>query len=292
MTTQSARSRLRAITVAMIAGIVLLPGAAWAIPVDWKADPKFPDFFQKDPKVTNGLCACAPVAATDSMFWLAKKYNLPKLATLGGKTWQDVTNTLEGAKYMNTKPGPGTFSGSFASGKTAYIKAAGYADKVKVETKLGGSGAPPTLDWIKMQVAAGQDVEILIGAITDAATGAASWDGGHYVAVTGYTDDKSLSIADPWTDNNNNAEALNINGTGKTTLNFDSNGNAKADYTQDYLRVDLQDGLFKDSKYYIVFAAFAESPVPEPISLAFFAAGLIGAAALRRRAQNRRTAAV
>ena len=257
-----------------------------ALPDSWTPDPTFPDFYQKDPKVLNGECACAPAAAVDSFFWLASKYNLPKMATQGGATWQDVTNTLEGANYMNTVNDGTTYSGSFAAGKTNYIKAADYADKISVETRLGGSGAPPTLDWIKQQVVAGQDVEILVGQVKDGAAGdPAAWMGGHYVSVTGYDQDGNLKIADPWTQAGGNAENLPVGGTANTTLDFDALGKAKDKYTQTYPKVKLGDGLFTDAgTYQIVFAAFAESPVPEIGTWLMFVLGLgsIGAIHLKK----------
>lgn len=253
-----------------------LSGAAFAIPVNWAPDPDFPDFYQQDPAVNDGGCACAAVAATDSLFWLAETYNMPGLATFGGATWQDVTNTIQGPDYMNRSNGRGTYSASFASGLQAYIDAAGYGNKLRVETQLGGQGDPPTLAWIEQQVAAGQDVEILIGAITDNPTGGpATWDGGHYVAVTGYTGDGFLRIADPWTDNDDNGEFLTVTGTGDTTLDFNASGGDAPDYTQSYVRVNLADGLFEGSQYQMIFAAVAESPVPEPGTIFVFAAGAL-----------------
>lgn len=260
----SLKARLIAIIAILCVG---LPGTALAIPANWMPDPDFPDFYQQDPAVNDGGCACAAVAATDSLFWLAETYNMPGLATFGGATWQDVTNTIQGPDYMNRSNGRGTYSASFASGLQAYIDAAGDGNKLRVETQLGGQGDPPTLAWIEQQVAAGQDVEILIGAVTD------NPDGGHYVAVTGYTSDGFLRIADPWTDNNDNGEFLTVTGTGDTTLDFNASGNEVPDYTQSYVRVNLSDGLFEGSQYQMIFAAVAESPVPEPGTVFIFVGG-------------------
>ena len=266
--------------------IGITPSFAGPIPPVWNPDPNFPDFYQKDPNVNNGGCACAPVAATDSLFWLADKYNFPNLKTQGGATWQAVTNTLEGAAYMNTTNDNATYSGRFAAGKAKYISDAGYANQIVQLALLGGNGMPPTIDWIKQEVATGEDVEILIGAITDVAGGAASWDGGHYVAVTGY-DQNNLKIADPWTNNNNNNENLPVTGSGNTTLNFDANGGAKPNYTQMYPRVNLQDGLFGGSQYDIIFAAVAESPAPEPGTLLLLGSALAILVGLRNRKLRR-----
>jgi hypothetical protein len=213
---------------------------AIAYPSDWTPDAQFQDFWQKDSGVNSGNMACAEVAATDSLWWLSTKYNLPNL--IQGKTWQGLANTLETSSYMNLT-GNGTYSGKFVDGKINYINSVGYGSQIQVEKQLGGQGTAPTIDWIKSQVALGQDVEVEIGWIKQGSGGTDTWLGGHYVAVTGY-DDSSLKIADPWTDTGANiSETLQINNSGQTTLNFDAYGNYKSAYTLTYPQVTISDGL-------------------------------------------------
>ena len=96
------------------------------------------------------------------------------------------------------------------------------------------------------------------------------------MAVTGYDKDGNLKIADPWTQAGGNAENLPVSGTVKTTLDFDALGKAKDKYTLTYPKVKLGDGLFTDAgTYQIVFAAFAESPVPEPKTYMMLMVGLV-----------------
>ena len=182
---------------------------AIAYPSGWTPDVQFQDFWQKDPGVNSGNMACAEVAATDSLWWLSTKYNLPNLI----------------------------------------------------------QGTAPTIDWIKSQVALGQDVEVEIGWIKQVSGGTDTWLGGHFVAVTGYDED-NLKIADPWTDSGANiSEILQINNSGQTTLNFDAYGTYKSAYTLTYPRVTINDGLnFSGTNYEIIFAAVAES-VPEPSTI-------------------------
>jgi hypothetical protein len=96
---------MRPLSISFGAGLVSLASAALAPaladpPATWTPDPTFPDYYQRDPAVMNGSCACAPVAAVDSFFWLASKYDLPNLTN--GVTWQQLTNRLEGPRFMGT----------------------------------------------------------------------------------------------------------------------------------------------------------------------------------------------
>ena len=255
---------------------------AIAYPSGWTPDVQFQDFWQKDSGVNSGNMACAEVAATDSLWWLSTKYNLPNL--IQGKTWQGLANTLETSSYMNLT-GNGTYSGKFVDGKTNYINSVGYGSQIQVEKQLGGQGTAPTIDWIKSQVALGQDVEVEIGWIKQVSGGTDTWLGGHFVAVTGYDED-NLKIADPWTDSGANiSEILQINNSGQTTLSFDAYGNYKSAYTLTYPRVTINDGLsFSGTNYEIIFAAVAESvPEPSTILLLGFSLGYLIKAGRKRK---------
>lgn len=267
-----------ACVAATVVALAAIP--AWSYPATYNSDPNFPDYYQQDPAVNNGGCACAPVAATDSLFWLAQRYkglgNLTK-----GKTWQQLTNTLENDTYMKTATNGATYAGNFADGKAQYIKDVGLQNKIKQRTQLGGSGTPTTIDFIKSEVAAGEDVELLVLWMKDPATPGdpASNVGGHWVAVTGY-DQNNLYVADPWNDNNSNKDKTPITGNKDVTLNFDSYGMAKTKYTQEYPTIMLNDGLdFGMNTYQIIFAAVSESPIGEPASVLLVALGFGGAAA-------------
>ncbi len=255
-------------------------------PATWTPDPNFPDYYQRDPAVMNGSCACAPVAAVDSFFWLAQKYDLPNLTN--GVTWQVLTNRLEGPRFMGTDFFGNTSAERFVKGMDEYIDVAGYQNRLEVKTRLGGSGDPPTLDFIRSEVAAGEDVEILVLWIENARNPGdpARTLGGHWVAVTGYTTN-DLLVADPWTNNDDNAEVMPLNHIASVTLDVDNNGGTVANYTQDYLEVTVNDGLtFAGADNMIVFAAVSESPVPEPTTWALMAIGFVGLGAAGRSAAH------
>lgn len=83
------------------------------------ADPTFSDFNQFDPDIVNiaGQCGCGPTAATDSLFWLADKYNMPNLKK---PKFQDVATEL-GADMNIVKDG-GVGGVGFAKGKAKYLQ--------------------------------------------------------------------------------------------------------------------------------------------------------------------------
>ena len=264
-----------ALVVASLAGVM----SATAQPATWTPDPQFPDYWQLAAGVNDPNEACAEVAATDSLEWLSSTYNLPNLVQ--GQTWQGLANTLEEPQYMDLNGG--TYSGDFVNGKIAYINSVGYANRLVVESQLGGEGTVPTISWIEQQVAARQDVEIEVGWIETTPSGPDLWLNGHYVAVTGYNQN-NLLIADPWTGPGaNNAESLQIDGTVATELNFDAYGNQIPNYTLDYPEVTINDGIsYANADYEIIFAAVSES-VPEPSALSLIGMGGMALAAFLRR---------
>ena len=183
----------------------------------------------------------------------------------------------------------------FVKGMDEYIDVADYQNRLEVKTRLGGSGDPPDLNFIQSEVAAGEDVEILVLWIENGRNPGdpARTLGGHWVAVTGYTTN-DLLVADPWTNNDDNAEVMPVNHIASVTLDVDNNGGTVANYTQDYLEVTVNDGLtFAGADNMIIFAAVSESPAPEPATWAlmvgFVGLGAAGRIAARRDARRARS---
>lgn len=256
--------------------------SASAYPVAWNPDPAFPDYWQRDPGVLEGSWACAPTAATNSLYWLADRYNLSNLKKA---EWQDVANTLGDASHMKTWQYNTTFSGYFLDGMWQYIVESGYGSVVRQESRLAfACDSSPTVDWIKNQVSARQDVEILLGWVKDNPVGPDTWVGGHYVSVTGY-DLNSFFISDPWNNNSSNLDlmALFVDPV-SLTFSFDEYGNFVSEYTKNYLRVNLSEPFISAPyDYIIVGGAVSQSIVPVPAPLLLFASGIVGILAVRRK---------
>jgi|GEM_PF-3763752 len=261
------------VCTAIMASWFIVP-CAMPYPVSWTPDTNFPDFWQQDPLIVDGNVACGPVSATNSLYWLAEKYGLPNLTK---PAWQDVVNTLGDSDHMNTWNDGSTFSGNFSDGKWKYIQECGYGDKIVQKSILAARcDAPPTIDWIKQEIANGEDVEILIGYICegDNPEDPDIWLGGHYVSVTGYDLD-NFYIADPWNNNSSNNDQLPFSGVFSFTFDFDEYGNSVTPYTKDYLRVQLGWDVGFDYDYQIVFGAISQSPVCEPSTILSFCIAVI-----------------
>jgi hypothetical protein len=269
----------KVLSVVLFVSLVSVP-LVFAYPAAWNPDPKYPDFWQQDPLIINGAVACGPTAATNSLYWLADKYNLPNLKD--PVRWQNVANRL--GNNMKTWQNNGTYSGDFAAGKWQYITDQGYGNRIVQKSVLAARcDPPPTVDWIKNEIAHGEDVEILIGWVKDNPTGYDEWQNGHYVSVTGWSQN-GFTISDPWNNNNSNSDPLGIGQNVSLTLGFDEFGNPKTAYTKEYVAVNL--GLWNppdQGVYEVIFAAVSQSPVPEPSLILLVGSGLCALVILRRR---------
>jgi len=133
-----------------------------------------------------------------------------------------------------------------------------------------GSGAnplKPTWQFIFDELKKGQDIEILVGFYDD--TGARN--GGHYVTVTGF------SFEDADGDGDIGAAEL-------ATLYYVDPDDGNANFNELNMIDDFINLMgYSDQYNTYVEAAVAESPIPEPLTLSLFAAGLVGVVMLRGR---------
>ena len=96
-------------------------------------------------------------------------------------------------------------------------------------------------------------------------------NGGHYLTITGFTFD----------DLNGDGE---IGANELATLYYVDPFDGKAGFNE----VDMSNGFidlmgYSEQFNTVVEAAVAESPIPEPLTLSMFAAGLVGMVVIRRR---------
>jgi hypothetical protein len=237
---------------------------------------------QWDPGLYGGLdqhstlcadLACGPSAAVNSFVFLQNKYPGIYGSDLAGDTyenWVDTANTLLDPKYMDCDcNNGGTTIDNFISGKQDYLNdVAPGTTEVHFQNFFDGtSPTKPTWQFIFDELMKGQDIEILVGFYDD--TGGRN--GGHYVTVTGF----SFNDAD----GNGDIDA------GETaTLYYVDPDDGKADFSELDMRNDFLDLMgYSDQYSTYVEAAVAESPIPEPLTLSLFAAGLAGLVVVRQR---------
>ncbi len=263
----------RVIVSTAVAVMLVLAAPAWAGPTYDK---------QWDPSLYGGLdqhsthcpdLACGPSAAVNSFVFLQNMYPNIYGNSLAGDTyenWVDTANTLLDPRYMDCDcNNGGTTIDNFISGKQDYLNDVAPGSTLVHSQNYFDATNPtkPSWQFIFDELMKGQDVEILVGFYDEAG----GRNGGHYVTVTGFSFDDSDGDGD-------------IGGSETASLYYvdPDDGNANSN------ELEMLNGfldLVNYSEQYETYieAAVAESPVPEPLTLSIFAAGLVGLGVLRRR---------
>ncbi len=184
-----------------------------------------PDFDQqKAGREDGGNNHCAPTAAANSFTWFDKQgYDIVP------NTWDDdnggdhdgLIDRLGTDSKTNRIPNPnfgdpgepeffnGTTRDNYVKGLRRYLRSANNNSLNQFDVKFQGSGyngysvgshgATATLDWIKSEIASGEDVMLHVGWYLETAPGVLGpRQGGHVVTLDGYTSDNKLLIRDPF----------------------------------------------------------------------------------------------
>jgi hypothetical protein len=220
------------------------------------------------PNGTNGNNFCAPTATMNSFTWLANAY--PAIygnMLMGGQaTWLAAGMLLAGPAYMNTDKNNGTTEGNWVGGKVGYINnfapnTTTFAGMDSVATPgrpAWDQNANPTANFLLQQLQGGEDVELGISPTVGN-------NAGHVLTLTGIS----------WNDANNNGifdagDTLTLN-----TIDPANPGvNTPLTLTPGANGMKITGGAYGT---YVMDAALAESPVPEPATLSL---ALMGGAAI------------
>jgi hypothetical protein len=226
------------------------------------------------PNGTNGNNFCAPTATMNSFTFLANAY--PAIygnMLMGGQaTWLAAAMTLAGPAYMNTDKNNATTEGNWVGGKVGYINKfapntttfAGMDSVATPGRPAWDQNANPTANFLLQQLQGGEDIEL--GISPTVGNGA-----GHVLTLTGIS----------WNNVNNNG----VFGPGDTlTLNTIDPGNPGVN-TPLTLSPGANGMTITGGPYgtYVVDAALAESPVPEPATMSLALVGGIALCFLRNR---------
>jgi hypothetical protein len=228
----------------------------------------------------NGSNSCVPTATMNSFQYLNTAFptiygmNAGKPTIMGtSATWTDAAINLA-HKFMNTDPASGTTDNNWIMGKVEYLESLApgkttYAgmDSVSQGGQNWVQNANPTANFFLQQLKDGEDIEI---GITPSGNGI-----GHCLTLT------SLHWVDNDASNTFNAgDTLTLDGidpAGGTPFNFTMSPGANANAPMSF-----NGGAYNG---YVLDAALAESPVPEPA--AALAMSLIGVlVGVRHRREN------
>ena len=275
--------RFMARALAITAVIATSMHGAWAVTytVDETTTAAFGTVNQANVPPGFGENSCVPTATINSFTWLQNAYPLiygldggGAPALQGGQgSWQAAAALLAGPQYMNTDLNNGTTLANWISGKVSYLNAfaPGKTIFAGMET-LSGVGRPvwdqnanPTVNFLLQELQAGEDVELGIYPTSDI---------GHALTLTGLI----------WNDADNNGAfnagdilTLNtidpVNPLVNTPLTLNP-GNPMTIFGLNYNNYTLK-------------VALAESPVPEPGTLALTSSGLAALLFIARRRQGK-----
>ena len=184
-----------------------------------------PDFDQqKAGREDGGDYHCAPTAAANSFTWFDKQgYDIVPDAwdDDNGGDHNGLIDRLATDSKTNRIPNPnfgdpgepeffkGTSRDNYVKGLRRYLRSANNNSLNQFDVKFQGSGYngysvgshgdTATLNWIKSEIASGEDVMLHIGWYLETSPGVLGpRQGGHVVTLDGYTSDNKLLIRDPF----------------------------------------------------------------------------------------------
>jgi hypothetical protein len=217
--------------------------------------------------------ACGPTAAVNSFAFLENMYPTiygNDLIPTTGATYDygdlvDAADVLAGSTFMDcTAAGVGI--SNFISGEEAYMNEYAPGTTVFEIMNFFANGAWPTFNFLYNQLAAGEDVELLVGFYTTNAEGQLVRNGGHYVTLTG------VSFGVPFAAGNGTISFIDPDDGDSGSMSLSTIDGAL-----------YNNGTYVNGQYTFIEAAVAESPTPEPGTLLFLAVGIPALFVLRRR---------
>jgi hypothetical protein len=300
MHVRTGRSKTFFVMPAAVAVVLLFLGtASGSLPTTYYKE-CIPDFSQHQDHWVDKPgepSFCGPTSAANSLFWMSREYNLPKLRQRAdGTPYNDNAEMIEDiASYMGFvdkttyyDPPGGVSDEDFIKGKRAYIddrypsvvqkhkRAKLQWDKNDIITKV--TDAPPTLYWIMSELYKCHDVEIRVSHLEEVTPGVYKRTGGHWMTVVGWNETE-LCVHDPARNNDPEPVLKNYPGTG-----FDHEAHDDC-YTYTWVEVAKTgfDALeYKDGAISIIDCAVSEA-VPEPTTMILVAVGALAGVLVRRR---------
>ena len=195
-----------------LAACVFLVFSGWAAatPPNSYSKPNVPDLDQHRPGELpdNGDYHCSPTAAANSLKWFDQQMGLDVVPD--GQTDTGLINDLGTA--MGTDKG--TWNDNMVKGYRKYLRAHGGGRQWDVKFQgskyfrgytVGQNSPNVSLDWIKQELADGEDVTLTVDWYRETATGWTPLNGAHSITLDGYTSgtgtgnnsSSSLFIRDP-----------------------------------------------------------------------------------------------
>ena len=222
--------------------------------------------------------ACGPTSFVNSLVYLQNRWSgtypagtlIPHID--GNNAHDDLVAAADvAACYMGCNGNAGgTTISNFISGKQGYFDQYAPGSTIIENMNVFANGIWPTFDFMYQMLAAGEDVEMLVGFYRfDSPT---VRRGGHYITLTG------VSFGIPFA-------------TGNGTMNFvDPNGGTdfndvplSTSTAPGFVGAIYNNGTYAAGFFTAIEAVVAESPIPEPGTWVFLIVAIPALAAARRR---------